>query len=345
MRNRARIQKAALLASVLGLALAGCSSNGAYRVAAIGNVPGSEEASGGTSTGSDSGGTQVAENGGGSAAGAGSGISSSNGSASSGTTPGTGSMPTAGNGSSAAVALNPVQRILVSAGNSVIGVAGKHNALAESVNATLPPAAPVTGTVTAVLRKTGQTVVDLGQGRSMLLDSARAKLGEIVTLDLGQRKVVGAAGQSGLLGVSVLSPAAATGAIAGINVASGSQTVSAAVAPVTQIVTSVAGSGATPGVVSAVAPLATVAGAAGSTVSSVVSGAVGTAAIPTAGMTHGALGGTTAASGSVVSIVKGTAGIVSGALAPLSGPAAGLSTPKGSLGLGLGLGVKGTGGH
>jgi hypothetical protein len=149
MRNRARVQTAALLTSVLGLALAGCSSNGAYRVAAVGNAPGVEEATGETNTGSNQGGTQVADNGSSNPPGTGTGSSGSGAGAPSGAYPGAVTTPTNGNSAPAMAAAGPVGRILVSAGNSVIGVAGKHNALAERVNAALPPAAPVTGTVTA----------------------------------------------------------------------------------------------------------------------------------------------------------------------------------------------------
>lgn len=64
----------------------------------------------------------------------------------------------------------------------------------------------MTGKVTAVLRKTGQTLVDLGNGRSAVLDRAGGAIGQLVTIDVGNGRVVGAPTGSSLIGVSALTP-------------------------------------------------------------------------------------------------------------------------------------------
>lgn len=174
------------MASAMALVLAGCGGSGTTRIASIGSVPdaaATSDAGGGTGGGS-----------GGGSGGGGSG----NGNGSSGGTGG-GSGPGGGTPTLAGP-------ILVTAGNAVIGLGDKHAGLAGTINGKLPATGAVTGTVTAVLRKTGQTLVDLGNGRSAVLNTAGGVVGKLVTIDLGSGRVVGAPGQRGLIGVAALTP-------------------------------------------------------------------------------------------------------------------------------------------
>lgn len=194
--------KSLLLASA-ALSLAACGGSGSYRVASVGSVAGTD--GGSTSdAGNDTAGT----------GGTGSGSSGSTGST--GTTGGTGT--TSGTGSGGSTGTNAVGRVLVTAGNTVIGASGKHNALATKINGLAPGTTQITGTVTTVLRKSGESLVDLGNGQSLILNGAGGKVGEIVKIDLLSRTVTGASSGSRLLGVSVLSPTVATGTVAGVNV-------------------------------------------------------------------------------------------------------------------------------
>lgn len=194
-----------ILVSCAAMALASCGTSGSYRLASVGNVPGDGATAGGAGSGS---GADVAA-GPGSNSGSGAGAGAGSGS-------GGGTSTTAS--SSAVPVVGPV---LVSAGNAVIGVSGKHDALAGTVGGIVPGATPVTGTVTAVLRKTGQTLVDVGGGQSVVLNKAGGTLGEVVSIDLGSRKVVSAATGSSLLGVGVASATPPTGSLASVNLASG----------------------------------------------------------------------------------------------------------------------------
>ena len=197
-----------LLVSCAALSITACGSSGRYRIGAVGDVPGSTATSeaGGGSSGSD----VASANGGGSDSGTGG-------------TGGTGGS-VGGSGSATGMASSQVPvagRILVSAGNAVIGVAGQHNALAERVNGLVPGTERVTGTVTAVLRGTGQTLVDVGGGRSVVLNKAAGTLGDVVAIDLGSRKVVSASNGSALIGVGIASSTPATGTLASVNLGSG----------------------------------------------------------------------------------------------------------------------------
>jgi hypothetical protein len=100
--------------------------------------------------------------------------------------------------------------VIVAAGNAVIGLGGKHSEIAGVLNGALPGAQPITGTVTRVLTGTGQAVVDVGNGRSVVLSGIDSRLGDLVTLDLGGTALIGRNGTP-LIGVSVLSPGQANG--------------------------------------------------------------------------------------------------------------------------------------
>ncbi len=274
-----------VMVSALALTLSACGSSGSYRIASIGDVPGGATGDSGSGTGgggtSDGGGTP----GGG---GTGSGGTGGGGTGTGGTGTGTGGAGTGGTGTAA---VGPLGTVLVSAGNATIGLAGKHNALAETVNHTLPVATPVTGTVTGVLAKTGQTLVDLGSGRTAVLNSAKGILGEVVTLNLGSGNVVGASKGSSLLGVGVLSATPASGSLASVNLGTGA----AGGGLVGGLTGGLAGGGTSGGVVNTVA----------TTVNGVVGGV-------TSGVNGATAGGGTGVVGTVVNGVTGKAGSLLG---------------------------------
>lgn len=196
----------AVLIGSAALIVTACSSNGSYRVASIGDVQ-SEAGTATGNTGSDGSGNTGTGNGNGS-----------------GGTTGTGTTGNgSGNGSSGGQT-SLGSGVLVSAGNAVIGLAGKHNTLAGRVNGALPLATPVTGTVTAVLRDTGQTLVRLGSGQTVALNSVTGIVGEVIKLDLGSKTVISATDGSSLLGVGLLSPTAISGTLGSVNVGTGAST-------------------------------------------------------------------------------------------------------------------------
>ncbi len=266
-----------VMVSALALTLSACGSSGAYRIASIGDVPGGVTGDSGGGTG----GGGTSDGGGTSGGGTGSGGTGGGGTGTGGTDTGTGGAGTGGIGTAA---VGPLGTVLVSAGNATIGLAGKHNALAETVNHTLPVATPVTGTVTGVLAKTGQTLVDLGSGRTAVLNSAKGILGEVVTLNLGSGNVVGASKGSSLLGVGVLSATPASGSLASVNLGTG--------AAGGGLTGGLAGGGTGGGVVNTVA----------TTVNGVVGGVTG----------GGTPGGGTGVVGTVVNGVTGKAGSLLG---------------------------------
>ena len=278
-----------LLACTTALSLAACESAGSYRVASVGSVP--DSGSGSASDGSGSGDTAGTGSGSGSSGTAGSG--SGTGTGSTGSTGGSGgSQGTLGSG------------ILVTAGNTVIGAAGKQSAL---TNATLlPTAGKVSGVVTAVLTKTGQTLVNLGSGQSLILNGT-GKLGEVVKIDLGSRSVTGAGAGSSLLGVGVLSSPSATGKLAAVNVANagplltvggksiggGLTGATGVLTPVSSVVSGVVTPGSTTGVLTpATGIVSGVVAPTGSTgVVAGVGGALGVTTTPGSTQVGGALGG------------------------------------------------------
>ena len=186
MLTTVRLFKLASVAAA-AVSLAACESSGSYRLASVGNVP-DDTASVGSSEG-DGTGSSGASSGGGSTA-------------SSGGSGGTGSSGSSGSSSASPLGAS---NILVTAGNAVIGVAGTTKQLSNGV--LLPATGLVTGTVTKILRKTGQTLVDIGGGNTLILGKAGGAVGDLLRIDLGSHTVIGAPNKSALLGVGVLAPA------------------------------------------------------------------------------------------------------------------------------------------
>ncbi len=254
MLTGSRYPKLALLATT-AILLSACESSGSYRLASVGNVPaGSDTASSGSS-GSDG-------SSGGSSSSSGGTASSSSGGGSSGGTASSGGGSSSSSGGAGALGSN----ILVTAGNAVIGTAGKTNALGTKANGVVPV---VTGTVARVLTKTGQTLVDLGDGNTLVLGKAGGKVGDQLRIDLGSKTVIGAPSGSPLLGVGVL-PSPGSGNVA---TASVGNTVDAAVnltKPLTATVTGVVTPPATGG-----APATNPVGGVVGTATGVVNGVTG----------------------------------------------------------------------
>lgn len=209
MTRKAAIWPALVLASTAALALAACESSGNYRVGWVGDnpPPTSSSSSGGSSSSSSSGGS-----------------SSSSGGSSGGSSSSSGGSSSSSGGSSGGTS-GLVGNLIVTAGNTVIGVAGKHDQLAQVVNGKLPVAGIVTGTVTRVLDRTGQTLVNLGEGSGtggLILDGVGGKLGALVAIDLGKGKVIAAPeGSKPLIGLNVLAQNPGTGSLATVGAASG----------------------------------------------------------------------------------------------------------------------------
>ncbi|MEP9358459.1 hypothetical protein [Sphingomonas sp. KR3-1] len=109
--------------------------------------------------------------------------------------------------------------LLVASGNAVMGAANAQTGLTAGLG--VPADGVVTGTVNRVLGRTGQTLVSLGNGSTLLLDGKGGKLGDLVSIDLGQGKVVGAssASASPLVGLNVLARNPSTGQLATVSAA------------------------------------------------------------------------------------------------------------------------------
>jgi hypothetical protein len=186
------------LASTAALALSACENSGSYRVASVG-------ASGGASTADDSGGGSAG-------GGSGSGGSTAGGGSGSGSTGSGGTQSSLGRG------------VLVTSGNAVLGASDTASGVLSNSN--IPKSGLAEGIVTAVLNKTGQTLVELGNGGSVLLDRAGGRVGDVVAINLGKGAVTRAPDGSSLVGVNVLARNPSTGKLVSLGALSGDQLVS-----------------------------------------------------------------------------------------------------------------------
>ena len=91
---------------------------------------------------------------------------------------------------------------IVAAGNSALGPAG-------AVLTRGGQRGVVNGSVTSVLPSTNQTLVQLANGATVLLNGSGAALGDLVAIDLGAGRVVG--GSTSLIGTNVLNRSASAG--------------------------------------------------------------------------------------------------------------------------------------
>lgn len=98
-----------------------------------------------------------------------------------------------------------VSGVLVAAGGAITNVAGHGTILADRVDAGLPGSIPIAGRVIEVVHNTGQALVRTGNGQDFLVDGLTAAPGALVNVSVGNARVIGADGQSPLIGASVLS--------------------------------------------------------------------------------------------------------------------------------------------
>lgn len=308
MLTRLHYAKFGLVASA-ALVVSACESTGSLRLASVGNVPD------GTASSSSSGGGDTAS----SSSSGGSGASSGGGStASSGG--GTGSSSSGGQGALGA------SNILVTAGNTVIGVAGTTDALTGGV--LLPAVGTVTGTVTRVLKDTGQTLVDIGQGNTLILGKAGGLVGDLLRIDLGSQTVIGAPDKSPLLGVGVLSPSG-SGNLVAVSLGQALDLTANA----TGGLLNNGGTGLLNGVTGTVSNV--VSGVTGGDLTGGLTGSVGATTTTPAGTTNA--GATTAVTGTLSGVTNTVGGVVNGVTNTATGIlGAGTTGSNGGL-LGTGL--------
>jgi hypothetical protein len=324
--------------------LAACSGSSSYRLAGLGEqaqppapddgssggASGGASSSGGTSGGGTSGGVTGGTSGGG----------TSGGSTSSGGTQ---------VGSSTGVA-GP---LLVLAGNVVLGTAAGTGSIAQPINGALPVTTPVTGVVTRILTKTGQTLVDIGNGQTILAGGATNSLGKVVSLGIANNQLIGVSGGQSLIGVNLLTKTPVTGQLITAGALAGNHL---AILDVTKPTAGVLGgavgstvAGLTGGLTGGLAGGSSPTGTLGTTVASLTGGLTGgttTAGLGTtvSGVTGALTGGTTSAGlggalgvgttvGGLTSSLTGSAGGGATTTSPLGGTLGGVtSTVKGVTG-------------
>ena len=235
-----------LAGSALLLTLAGCESNGKYRIASVGN-PGGNGGTGGSGDGGTGGTGGTGGNGGASDGGAGGsgGSGGPGGSGANGGLGGTGGMGGtggtggaggpggaggAGGDSGLATLIDQAPPVLITAGNAVLGVADAQAGLTDQVAAAIPLTAPLTGTVTKVLNDTGNVLVDVGEGRTLLVEGAQHVIGDVLNINLGGKQLTSSAdGTPGAIGLNLASATQANGTLASAGLLSAGNTVHAVV--------------------------------------------------------------------------------------------------------------------
>jgi len=221
IRNNPKACLAATGAALM-LLLSACESSGTSRLAGIG-APGGDGGSGNGGTGGDgSGGTGGTGGTGGDGGTGGTGGTGGNG----------GPGGTGGNGANGGLGMvtDQLQPVLATAGNAVLGVSDAQSQLTSPIASAIPVAAPLTGTITKVLNDTGTALVDVGDGRVLLVDGVKGVVGDVLTLNLGNQPITTAAGGGqGALGVGLLSSDQPTGTIGTVGVLTAGNAVKAVV--------------------------------------------------------------------------------------------------------------------
>ena len=136
---------------------------------------------------------------------------------------GSGGNGSGGGGGSGGV--TSTTNILVAGGNVLVGAASQFAALTGVTNGLVPLGGTVNATVTAILGSSGHTLVQLGNGTSLLLNGTGGGLGDVLSLNLANGQVVGGPSGSPLIGVNVLAANPVSGTLASVNAASGNQLV------------------------------------------------------------------------------------------------------------------------
>ena len=117
---------------------------------------------------------------------------------------------------------------IVAAGNAGLGSAG----------AVVTGARVVNGSVTSVLPSTNQTLVQLTNGATVLINGTGATLGDLVAIDLGAGRVIG--GSAPLAGTTILNRTGAIGQVAGTPLSTAGNLVNLRSGAGTNAVTSIA---------------------------------------------------------------------------------------------------------
>ena len=121
---------------------------------------------------------------------------------------------TSGSGGTSSASLGVAGPILVTAGNAVLTGSG-------TIAGATPDAAGlqlVSGTVTRVLDGTGTALIDLGNGQSAVARVAGATVGSVINVATPAGSLLPTNGQTGAVGVALLTPDPAKGTVAALSV-------------------------------------------------------------------------------------------------------------------------------
>lgn len=244
------MKKASLVSSVAALALllSACSTEGGTRLGGVGLADGSTGAgsgdngsgsgSGGSGTG-DGSGTGSGSGSGGTGSGSGDGSGSGgtgtgNGTGSGGTGTGSGGTGTgSGTGSGSTTGTGLLGGVITTAGNAVLAVGDTTGNLSQPINQTIPATTPVTGTITNVLKDTGQTLVDVGGGKKVLVSGLLGAVGDAVSITALNNVVTSPTSGTSLVGLGVGSDTQPVGSLATVGVLNAGKTATATINGVT----------------------------------------------------------------------------------------------------------------
>lgn len=194
-------------ASMLALTLPGCESSGSYRVASVGaqgpqgiQGPQGEQGPAGSQGSVGAGGFGGASGLDGTNAIASGGLVGPGGAA------GTGLLANTGNPSKTTPAMSGV---LIAAGNGTSDTANQGTPLAERADGSTPGGLTITGRVIRTADNGGQALVRAGDGRDYLVDGLAASPGQLVTVNVQDRRVVGANGDRPLIAGTAVAPTTA----------------------------------------------------------------------------------------------------------------------------------------
>ncbi|MDO9369948.1 MAG: hypothetical protein Q7T68_15380 [Sphingopyxis sp.] len=308
--SRLEFSPACLLLIPACLTLAACESSGSYRVGSVG--PG-----GATGTAGPAGpaGPTGATGPAGPTGPAGSGVGLGNAGALAvgglvgpGGVAGTGLLANTGDPKN----VNPViGGVLVKTGSLVNVVADRGLLLANAVDGKVPGGANLVGTVIGVVKATGVTLVQTGNGQQYLVDGLTAAPGQLITATIGKATALGSPNASPLIGASILSPGQKNGSLLTVGVGSAGQLVTLQPGTGGNLLGGVTGGlgGATGG---------GTAGSPATLVGNVVTSTTGALGQVTGGATSGGSQAGNPVTG-VVSGVTGTVGTVLGGLNPKRG--------------------------
>ncbi len=210
-----------LSVTVLAMALAGCESNGSYRVASVG-AQGPQGAQGPAGPQGAQGPAGPAGSPGGAGVPGAGGVPGLNGTPAlaSGGLVGPGLLANSGDPANR----NPVvSGVLIAAGNTASGLATQGTPLAERIDGALPGNLTITGRVIQTANNAGQALVRAGDGRDYLVDGLTAAPGQLVTLDLQGTRTVGNNGDRPLVAASLFTPNTQQGALLSVGANSGGQ--------------------------------------------------------------------------------------------------------------------------